>query len=390
MDWQDTLSTLKDIGLNDVVDIALMSVLLYAVLIWFQRKRAFLVLSGIFICGLLYVVAHIFNLFLTTSILQAFFTVILIALIIIFQEELRSFFEQIAVWSLNRKFRDRIKVHYPRRIDILIRTLTDLADEKIGALMVIKGKDTIERHLEGGVDLGGQISEALLKSIFDPHSVGHDGAVYLQEDRVVQFGCHLPLSKNFRDLKQGGTRHAAALGLSELCDALCLVVSEESGMISVAQHGVLTETADGNLREALEKFYETVSPFVRQGFWKGLLTRNLKEKILAILMTIGLWFVLVHESSIVHRTFKIPVQYANPTPDLYVESVDPKEVEVTFSGPRYAFNFIDGNIRLFLKLFNYGEGNWAVSLADSHLNYPKEIALEDLQPGIIMVEIEKK
>ncbi len=390
MDIESYLATLKDVGITDLVDIALMSVLIYAVLVWFQRRRAILVLSGIVICGLLYVVAHLFNLFLTTSVLQAFFAVILIAIIIIFQEELRSFFEQIAVWSLNRKFRGRIKLHYPPRIDILVRTLTDLSESKIGALIVIKGKDTVDRYLEGGVDLGGQISEALLKSIFDPHSIGHDGAVYMNEDRVVQFGCHLPLSKNFRKLQHAGTRHAAAMGLSEKCDALCLVASEETGSISVARDGVMMEMVDGNLRQALEKFYEATSPFVRKGFWRGLFTSNLKEKVSAILITCCLWFVVVHESAIIHKTFQIPVEYAEPGAGLYVESVTPKQVEVTFSGPRHAFNFISNNVRLFLRLYNYGQGEWVVSTADSHFTYPKEIALEDVQPRIITVEIEKK
>ncbi len=146
-------------------------------------------------------------------------------------------------------------------VEILVRTLTDLARDRIGALVAVRGNDMMVRHLEGGQECNGKLSEALLKSLFDAHSIGHDGAVVVKENRISQFSVQLPLSKNMKKLGNRGTRHAAALGLSELCDALCVVVSEERGTISVARNGELTEVSDPKqLAMILEGFYRDMNP----------------------------------------------------------------------------------------------------------------------------------
>lgn len=389
-------SLIQEIGVTGLIDIALMSFVIYAVLVWFKRRRAAMVLFGILICALIYLVAHQFHLLLMSTLLQAFFAVILIALVVIFQEELKYFFEQLAVWSLNRKFRKRSTVLAPPKVvDTLVRTLVDLAQERIGALVVIPGKGSVVRHLAGGFDLNGEISEPLLKSIFDPHSVGHDGAVLLSQNNVVRFGCQLPLSKDFARMRRGGMRHAAALGLAERTDALCLVVSEETGKISVARDETITELGGaesaGILRKALEEFFAEVAPPQLNGFFRDFVLRNPREKVLALLITICVWYAVVHESRVIHKTFVLPVEYSQPTSELYVESVDPQEVKVTFSGPRHAFQFLDPHdVRLLVRVYQYGEGNWAVPVSAENITAPKEAVLEEIDPGLIMVEIERK
>lgn len=390
------LSIFQEIGISDLVDIVLMSLLIYAILVWFKRRRAAFVLFGIIICGLAYLLANRFHLLLMSTLLQAFFTVILVALVIIFQEEFKYFFEQIAVWSLNRKFRKKTPSHsLPKVVDTLVKTLTDLAQARIGALIVIPGTSIVGHYLEGGFDLNGEISEPLLKSIFDPHSVGHDGGVVIEQDRVVRFGCQLPLSKDFSKNRRGGMRHAAALGLAERTDALCLVVSEETGMISAAIDGELIALGghgeSGQVRNFLEKFYaETVHP-VRSHRFRDLMLRNPREKLLAVLLTIGLWYAVVHESRVVHKTFVLPVEYTQPAADLYVESVEPREVRVTFSGPRYIFRFLKRNdIRALIRLHNYGEGTWAVPVSETNITPPKDTVLDEIDPSLVLVEIEKK
>jgi hypothetical protein len=323
--------------------------------------------------------------------------VILIAVIIIFQEELKYFFEQVAVWSLNRKFRGSSSgpAQTPKVVDIFVDTLTDLAMERVGALVVLKGKGPVERHVTGGVSLNGELSGPLLKSIFDPHSVGHDGAVLVDGERVVRFGCQLPLSKDSPGSGRGGMRHAAAVGVSELSDALCLVVSEETGRLSAALGGRLEELGGPGearrLRSALERFYGELAPPKKRNVVAKLLFRNLREKSLSLLITVGLWFVVVHETRIIHRIFALPVEYTDPSSNLYVESVEPKEVSVTFSGPRHVFRFLDPNeMRAVLKLYNYGEGQWAVSLSDVNVTVPSGAVLEDIDPTMVLVEIEPK
>jgi uncharacterized protein (TIGR00159 family) len=389
------LQFLREIGVSGLADISLMSIILYAVFIWFKRRRAFFVLAGIAIVGFVYLVAHQFNLILTSFVLQSFFTVIFVALIIIFQEELKYFFEQVAVWSLNRKFRTRRAHVPPKVVDMLVHTISDLAAARIGALVVLKGKGTIDRHAAGGFDLNGEISEPLLKSVFDPHSIGHDGAVVVDGERVVRFGCQLPLSRDFTRVGHGGMRHAAAVGISELSDALCLVVSEETGRISAAVDGKLTDLGApgeaGQLRSVLEKFYADLAPVKKGNVLKNLLFKNFREKSFSVLITLGLWYAVVHETRIIHRTFVLPVEYMAPSADLYVESVEPGDVSVTFSGPRYAFQLLDPNeMRVVLKLYNYGEGMWTISLTDANVTAPKETVFEDIEPAMVLVEVEKK
>ncbi len=173
-----------------------MSLLIYALLVLFNRTKARFVLTGVIIVSLVYLLARQFNLVLTTSVLQTFFAVIFIALIIIFQEEIRQFLEQIALWSLNPQLAlEKSRGSSREEIDVLVNTITDLAKERIGALIILPGKTTIERSIEGGKTLNGRLSEPLLKSLLDPHSIGHDGAIIINNGNVVKFSCHLPLSK---------------------------------------------------------------------------------------------------------------------------------------------------------------------------------------------------
>ena len=174
-------------------------------------------------------------------------------------------------------------------METLARTLGDLARARTGALVVIRGKDAIARHLDGGEDVEGRLSEPLLKSIFDPHSIGHDGAVVIDGHLIDKLGCHLPLSKNLEKLPRSGTRHAAALGLSERSDALCLVVSEERGTISVARRGNLQVVATpADLLEVLAAFYDEIAPRAGTGFLKGFFRRNYREKAVSLALAVTL------------------------------------------------------------------------------------------------------
>jgi uncharacterized protein (TIGR00159 family) len=400
----------REIGISGFFDIAFMSLLIYSVLMWFKRTKATFVLIGIVIIGLVYLFARLFNLVLTAFVLQAFFAVILVAIIVIFQEELRqlfgqvpeklrqffeqipervrTFFERIPVWGMSP--REKSMSHVPREIQTLAKTIVDLANKKNGALIVIHGKSDLLRHLDGGVDLNGEISEPLLKSIFDPNSLGHDGAVVIEKGRISKFSCHLPLSKNFRQLQNRGTRHAAALGLAELTDALCIVISEERGTISFARNGELHQVGTEQLILLLEDFYEEISPFTDSDPWHSPFTRNYKEKILAVIITLALWFVFVYGSNLHHQSFTVPIEYADLPSGYKVVAVEPKAVTVSFLGPRRAFYFFnEKEIRLFINVPNTSEGVKAVTLSESNLSFPKDITLERIEPRTVRVQIDE-
>jgi len=276
---REWVSLLTEIGFSGLFDILIVTLITYAFLAALKRtQRSGLIFTGIVIVGVIYLIARKLNLLLTVSLLQGFFTVFLVALVVIFQEDLRYFFERVALWWFKRRLplHERVSGRLPRReVEILARTLGDLGREKIGALVVIRGKDSIARHLEGGEKVRGLLSEPLLKSIFDPHSIGHDGAVVVDRNLIDKLGCHLPLSINFGKLPGCGTRHSAALGLSERSDALCLVVSEERGTLSVARHGdIWPVPTPAELEEKLEAFYNEIFPPPEKNTWTAFFFRN--------------------------------------------------------------------------------------------------------------------
>ena len=386
------LDLIEEIGLKGSVDIAFMSILVYSLLVWFKKTRAAFVIIGLSVAGGAYILARVLDLSLTTTVFHAFFAVILILVIVIFQEEIKHFLENIGSRSALSNRKQSSLLSRPRaEVEILVRTLTDLARDRIGALVVVRGKEPILRYLDGGVDLDGELSESLLKSLFDPHSAGHDGAVVIKGGRVAEFSSHLPLSKNFRKLSHTGTRHAAALGLAELTDALCLVVSEERGTISVARRADIEEVGDSaELQRVLERFYEEVAPTQRARSWRGFFRENNLEKFVAVAVTAVLWFFLVHESKTTYRTLSIPVKTANLPPHLKVSEIRPTKVNITLSGARRSFYFADlDNLDVALKLFDATEGLHTMDLSVSNIAVPDGCSLETIQPDQIVIRLDR-
>jgi DNA integrity scanning protein DisA with diadenylate cyclase activity len=214
------LGSLGSFGLLDAIDIGVVALGIYVAVGWLRRSQAALVGIGVVLIGVLYAAARGIGLALTSWALEGFFAVLAIALVVLFQDELRQAFEELAAWALGRK-RD----HRPRldAVEILSASLFRLSEQRVGALVVLPGLQKLDRHMHGGVELNGQLSAALLESLFDHHSAGHDGAVIVEDRSVLRFGVQLPLSKAVPHLASRGTRHSAARGLSERTDALCVV-----------------------------------------------------------------------------------------------------------------------------------------------------------------------
>jgi len=387
-----TPAFLSDVGVSDIVDILLMALLIYSLLVLLKKtRRAAFVLTGILILALIYLIARWFDLLLTVAILQSFFAVILVALVVIFQEELRYFFEQIAQWGLGRTRPSRQRsATLPYHVEIVARTAEDLAQQRIGALLVLRGKDLLIRHLDGGEALNGEISEALLKSLFDPHSIGHDGALIIEGGLIHRFGCHLPLSRNRELLGHDGTRHAAALGLSECTDALCLVVSEERGTISIARAGRIHAVAASDLRSLLGDFLKDTTPEQGVARWRQVFSRNMREKLVATGLAMALWFVLVHESARAYKSFVLPVEFAYVPNHLHVTRVNPPEIEVTVSAPRKSMYFVKRtSIGLAVRGWDLQPGGARVAITASDVAVPQGLVLENIKPREVQVEIDE-
>lgn len=380
------LSLLKVVGPADVLDIALVAVLVYALLVWFKRARAAFVAKGILVTAAVYLFARTTGMVMTTGLFHAFFAILLVALLVIFQEELRSVFERIAVWSFLGGASPQPTA---RQAELIVKTCGDLARDRIGALVVLHGRDPLARHLSGGWSLGGELSEPLLKSIFDFHSEGHDGAVIIEGERASRFGVRLPLSKSTAKLAGLGTRHAAALGLAELTDALCIVVSEERGTISVAEEGRL-ERLEGveALRARVARFRAEKEPTPARDAAAEFLAKNGREKVLAGGAALVLWMVLVLGAKEWRATYEAPVLVRNVRAGLQTARVSPAVVRVTLAGQLRDFFWLDpARLAVRVDASQLKEGERALPLDLDQAAHPPRLAVEELAPDIVEVSL---
>jgi uncharacterized protein (TIGR00159 family) len=374
-----------NIRIQDALDIIIIAALIYGILIWFKEAASRFVLVGIGLLGAVYILSRTLQLYLTAVVLQAFFAILLIALLVIFQEELRRFFERLAMWA---KFRKGMPgAAFQEDIDVITQAVMNLAQKRVGALIVLQGDEPLDRHLEGGIPLDGKISQPLLESLFDPHSSGHDGAVVVDRGRVVQFGCHLPLSLNPTKFRDRGLRHTAALGLAERADALCVVVSEERGAISVAHEERLASLASGEqLKLRLEGFYaRSASEKGGRGF-SDIVKKGLGKKATAVLLAAILWYVFGFQKGSIRRDFVIPVEYRNLGAEWVIDGPKITEATIMLSGPEQAFRLLDPKtLKITLDLGGIGEGKQTVEFTQDTVKIPSNLSLEDIEPDGIQI-----
>jgi diadenylate cyclase len=230
---------------------------LYRLLLLIKETRAEQVLKGLAILLFATKLSEILQLYTIFWILKNTVTVGVIAILIVFQPELRRALEHIG----RGKFFDRsIFIRDDKEpslvIDEIVKAAQNMAEKKIGALIVVERNTGINDVIETGVSIDAELTGALLENIFMPNAPLHDGAVIVRKDRIAAAGCFLPLTENPNISKQLGTRHRAALGISESSDALAIIVSEENGIISTANNGKLTRYLDGKgLEDMLNKIY---------------------------------------------------------------------------------------------------------------------------------------
>src|SRR3989339_307789 len=383
---QNALTMLQNFRFQDILDIAIISIMISALLIWFKDRASRFVFLGITLMGVVYLLARFFQLYLTTLVLQGFFTILLFVLVVIFQEDLRRFFERLAMLG---RFRKRVfaVAAFHESAEIIAQTAADLAHKRVGALIVIQGKDPLDRHLTGGNELAGIISKALLESVFDPHSSGHDGAVLVEGSRVMRFGCHLPLSANASEHGNLGLRHTAALGLSERSDAICIVVSEESGNISLASGEQIRKIANASaLRVELEAFFEKNGVHSKQKPFVRWLKENQREKVLAIVLACILWVVFGYQRETVRREFTVPIEYLNAPMELVLEEPKIAEASVMLLGHAQAFQlFNPKDVKISIDLEKIHPGKQEIFLTGKMVKNASNLSITSISPEKVVV-----
>ncbi len=239
-----------------VIDIALVALVFYGLLRLFRGTQAVSLLRGILLVTFLIIVAiNLFPLAAFSWLLRNSLPVILVAIPVIFQPELRRALERLGRTSplIGRAANG---AGSQQEIYEVVLAVEMMARERTGALIVLEGETGLEEHMETGERIDGRVSARLLTTIFFPNAALHDGAAIIRGDRIVAAGCVLPLTARTLPDSSLGTRHRAAVGITEQNDALAIVVSEETGIISIARNGRIVRRLDGQrLRRILQAFY---------------------------------------------------------------------------------------------------------------------------------------
>lgn len=249
------LDILRQIRWQDILDIALVSVILYQVFLIIKGTRAARMLVGVGVLILVSVFAKYFQLYTMDWILQSFWSQVVIVLIIVFQQEIRRALAQMGESSFFQNFTSAEEL---KSLEEIVRAAVACANRKIGALIVIERDVSLKEYVEVGTPLDAKVNKDLLLSIFHPTSPIHDGAVIIRGNRVIAAGCFLPIKLGTDMSKSLGTRHRAGFGLTEETDAVAIIVSEETGHISLAMNGKMDSHVDmGTLRDILTDLFTT-------------------------------------------------------------------------------------------------------------------------------------
>ena len=227
------------IGVLDIIDIVVVAYFLYRVYLMLKNTRAATLVKGLLVLVGFMIICRTLNLHVISWLLEKSMTVIMVALPVVFQPELRRALEQIGRGKLFRKGSELDEQEINAMLDAIASATKAMSASKVGALMVFERATGLVERIETGVPIDGLVSSGLIQNIFVKDTPLHDGAVIIRGNRVVAACCLLPLTENRNLSQELGTRHRAAIGLSEQSDAMVLVVSEETGAISIARNGEL-------------------------------------------------------------------------------------------------------------------------------------------------------
>lgn len=268
---------LPKISVIDVLEIVILAFVIYHVALWIKNTRAWTLLKGIIVLLACYVIAYILGMNVIVWIFERTISIGITALMIVFQPELRRALEELGQKNIVSTLipfddtRNQNERFSERSINEIVKATVEMAKVKTGALIIIEKDIDLSEYERTGIELDSTISSQLLINIFEHNTPLHDGAVIIRGDRIVSATCYLPLSDNMGLSKELGTRHRAGVGISEVTDSLTIIVSEETGRISVAVGGKLLRNIDGDLlKKKLTEMQGKSGDEVEKKRWKGL------------------------------------------------------------------------------------------------------------------------
>ena len=262
------------IGVTDVIEIIIIAFLLYHIMVWVKNTRAWMLFKGIIVILIFLLIAALFQMNTILWLSGKVVNIAAIALVIIFQPELRNALERLgrknfltAFFSFD--FQKASTVRFSEKtITEIVKACYEMGKVKTGALIVIERDVMLNEYIRTGIPLDSLVSSQLLINIFEHNTPLHDGAIIVRGDRIVAATCYLPLSDNMELSKELGTRHRAAVGVSEVSDSMTIIVSEETGAVSLAVEGTLYRNIDADFLKSKLRFAaklsQTTEPYLEK------------------------------------------------------------------------------------------------------------------------------
>ena len=342
------------------------------------------ILVGIVLAFLFFVIASVLNLEGIEWIFKNISHVTVIGMIIIFQPELRKFFEKlVSVHGQNDGYHDN------EATDMVADSLWKMAEQRCGALIVFPGTEALSDKLSGGFTLNAEMSTPLILSIFDHHSPGHDGALIVERGKLTRFGVRLPISVSDRLGNEYGTRHHAGMGLAEQSDALILVVSEERGHVSAFAGGQMKRLLTRQqIVDQINLHSQKHGQITLQG-GRRIKLRTILQAAACLVIASFFWSSLVVvNAEIIERVITIPVEYTSPGAGLVLVGEKTDKVKAHITGSKANIDNIDAsNTVVKVDLSKMAAGKRSVLISSENLHLPKDITLLDSEPANLSVTL---
>lgn len=369
---------------QDFLDILIMSILIYQLYSWFRNSRALQALTGLVVITAIYFVTRQAGLHMTSWILQQLGTVLIVLIVVVFQNEIR---QALYRFSRVRELAGGADKEHSSPVSLIAQIAFELADERCGALIIFERKDMLDEHIRNGIDIDSLVSPALVRSIFMDKTPLHDGAMLIRNGRIAQASCHLPLSDDHSLPQHLGTRHRAALGLSECSDALVVVVSEERGEVSLAVENRFLAMENAQQLDAQLKELLNSSDQKNDNPLPGRIFRNLPVKAAIVIAVSVIWLLFSLRQGEV-AIIPVPLTFHGLPEGMSLTRVSPDEVTVRLrSNSGLAPSPRQLDLTADLDLAGVREGNNTLAVSASNIRVPSGMKIVSLEPTSVKVVI---
>jgi diadenylate cyclase len=371
----------------NLIDILVISFLVHRIFLMLRGSNAFQMLLGLAFLLLLQAAAKLGGLVLTGWFLSGLGAISLVAMVILFRREIR---ELLIMTNPVRFFLgSRPPSQLMHDLEPLIPVIFKMAQNRTGAIIVFQNKDTLSERLHNGYELNSQVLPQILESIFTKNSPIHDGAIVISRNRIKWVGTYLPLTTREGLPKGYGTRHRAAVGLTELTDAVVIVISEESGEVVLVERGRVKRMRDEqHLHQHIKRF--SIDPTAQRKF--AARTRSWLARTAEFAMILAavafLWSIYFSGQSLIQ--IDLPIDYRNIPTNLILEDSSAEIVTIQISGSRLIINDLDtGDSSIFVDLTGYENGTHSINLGNKNVELPTGLEVIQITPSQITLELDR-